>query len=277
MKLEIHQLFDHIDNVPQVPEVVRTLLSQVNDPNIDFIAIAENVEKEQIISMKILRLANSAFYGIPREVGSIHQALVILGMNELKKLVIVSGLVSTIPKIPNFNLEDFWLDNFRTATYAQWIANRAGLDDSDMIFTSGLINGLGNILIHLADEDAAEEIEILVEDGSSRPVAEREYLGFTNQEACAELCKLWFFSDELTDTVAKSGEPLTFEQISPAACAVFIARYISQSNYSEQSRDETLTAFPREEWLKIGLKEEDIADNMVEILALETGLDGLLD
>lgn len=277
MKLEIHQLFDQIDNVPQVPEVIRTLLSQVNDPNIDFIAIAENVEKEQVISMKILRLANSAFYGIPREVGSIHQALVILGMNELKKLVIVSGLVSTIPQIPNFNIEDFWLDNFRTATYAQWIANQAGIDDSDMIFTAGLINSLGNILIHLADEDASEEIEILVEEGSPRPAAEREYLGFTNQEACAELCKLWFFSDELTDTVAKSGEPLTFEQTSLAACAIFIARYISQSNYSEQSRDEKLTNFPREEWLKIGLKEEDIAENMAVILALETGLDGLLD
>jgi len=78
MKSEITQLFDQIDNVPQVPEVVRILLSQVNDPNIDFIAIAKNVEKEQVISLKVLRLANSAFYGLTREVGSINQALVIL-------------------------------------------------------------------------------------------------------------------------------------------------------------------------------------------------------
>jgi len=277
MKSEINELFDHIDDVPQVPEVVRTLLSQVNDPNIDFISIAKNVEKEQTISIKVLRLANSAFYGLPREIGSINQALVILGMTELKKLIVVSGLISSIPDLDHFNIEDFWLDNFRTATYAKWIAERANIDDSDMVFTAGLINGLGNILIHLGNPEASNEISFLVEDGMSVLDAEQQELGFSNQEACAVLCRLWQFSDDLTTTVEQSGQPLNFAQPSLASCAVYIARYISQSTYSDKSPTEKLAEFPRKEWLQLGLTNEEIEDTMAEILMLETGLDGLLD
>lgn len=277
MKSEITQLFDQIDNVPQVPEVVRILLAQVNDPTIDFVAIAKNVEKEQVISMKILRLANSAFYGLPREVGSIKQALVILGMTELKKLIIASGLISSIPDIPHFNIEDFWIDNFRTASYAKWIADHANIDDSDMIFTAGLISGLGNILIHLGNSNAADEISYLVEEGMSLLDAEQQELGFSSQEACAELCRQWHFSNDLITTVEQSSAPLSFEPCSLSSCAVLIGRYISESNYSEKTPAENLADFPRAEWKKLGLKEQDIEQYMAEILTLETGLEGLLD
>lgn len=277
MNLEIQRLFDQIDRVPKVPEVVRLLLEQVNDPTINFRQIAENVEKEQVISVKVLRLVNSAVYGLSRKIGSIQQALVIIGMDELKKLVIVSGMVSSIDEIPGISLDDFWLDNFRTATYAEWLANHTKLPDSQMIFTAGLISSLGRILIHLDDLTTARAINKKVREGHTRPKSEREELGFTSQEICAELCKLWQFSDELTDTVAKSGEPLHFDEISLAACAVFVARYISEANYIDKDKQVILDEFPRKAWLKLGLAEEDIAEKMAEMLALETGLEGLLD
>ena len=188
MSLEISQLFDQIDNVPHVPEVVKKLLSQVNDPAIDITAIAANIEQEQSLSLKILRAVNSSYYALPRKVGSINQALVILGMDELKKLILVASLINAIPDIPGLDIEDFWIDNFRTATYAKWIAEKAKIEFSDMIFTAGLINSLGNILIHLADSDTAEDIMQLIDGGLLRPEAERQYLGFTSQEACATTC-----------------------------------------------------------------------------------------
>jgi len=198
-------------------------------------------------------------------------------MTELKKLIIASGLISSIPEIPNLNIEDFWIDNFRTASYAKWIAEKANLQDSDMVFTAGLINGLGNILIHMGNTKAADEISHLVEEGMSRLKAEKQELGFSNQEACAELCKLWQFSDDLISTVEQSGDPLSFKQISLSSCAVLIARYISESNYSDKTSAEILADFPREVWVTIGLKEKDIEEHMAEILMIETGLEGLLD
>jgi len=277
MKLAIQSLFNQIDNIPQIPEIVRILITQANDPNIDFKAIAINVEKEQVISIKVLRLVNSAHYGLSSKIGSIQHALVFLGMTELKKLIVVSGLVSSINEIPGINLDDFWIDNFRTATYAKWLAEHINLDDSEMIFTAGLISSLGKILIYLDDLTTAKKINSEVRSGILRPDSERNHLGFTLQEVSAELCRFWRFPDELTETISKSGEPLDFDNVSLAACAVYISRYISESSYSNKDQQTILAEFPHKEWQQLGLKKEDIADKMTCLLALDTGLEGVLD
>jgi HD-like signal output (HDOD) protein len=277
MSITINQLFDQIDNVPNVPEVVRTLLKQVNNPNIDFAPIAENVEKEQAISIKVLRLVNSAHYGLPNQIGSIKQALVILGIDELKKLFIMSGFISAISDVPGLNLEDFWLDNYRTATYAQWIAEQSKLDNIDLIFTAGLINNLGTVLIHLGAPDIAKKIELDLRRGKSRIDAEHKHLYFLSQEITAELCSHWQFSEELIEVIIKSAEPLSFDDISLSSCAISVARYISQSTYSEKSKEEILNEFPYDEWKKLGLDSHDIEANITVMLELDTGIDGLLD
>jgi HD-like signal output (HDOD) protein len=277
MSIKINDLFDQIENVPKVPEVIRTLIAQVNDPNIDFGSIAENVEKEQAISVQVLRLVNSAHYGLPRKVGSIKQALVILGMSELRQLIIMSGFITSMPKVPGLNMEDFWLDNYRTASYAQWIANECNLEDEDLIFTAGLINNLGTILIHLGAEDIANKIDLDIRKGGSRINAEQHYLGFLSQHVTAELCKKWQFSDELIDAVTKSASPLTFDVVSHTGCAISVARYISQSTYSEKTHEEVLNEFPQDEWQVLGLDTADIEEKMEIMYNLDTGIAGLLD
>lgn len=107
MKLEIEQLFDEINNIPRIPEVVKDLILQINNPDIDFDDIAKNVEKEQVISMKVLRLVNSAHFGLSKNIDSINEAVVMLGMAKLKTLIIASGVVSSVPDIPNFNIQQF--------------------------------------------------------------------------------------------------------------------------------------------------------------------------
>jgi HD-like signal output (HDOD) protein len=275
--LKMQSLFNQIDNIPQVPEIVRILISQASDDNIDFKPIAATVAKEQIISVKLLRAVNSAHYSLTNRVGSVKQALVIIGMDEFKKLIIVSGLVSAVDEIPGIDLNDFWLDNFRTATYAKWLANHADLNDSDMIFTAGLISSLGKILIHLADEIKATKINDHVKAGISRPDSERNILGFTHQQVAAEFCHIWQFPEQLIKTVTQAGEPFNFADPYSAACAVYIGRYISESSYSNKEHQAILDEFPVKEWQQLGLKKEDIADKMATLLALNTGLEGVLD
>ena len=277
MKLEMQPLFNQIDNIPQIPEIVRILITQANDPNIDFKSIAINVEKEQVISVKVLRLVNSAHYGLSSKIGSVQQALVFLGVNELKKLIVVSGLVSSINDIPGINLDDFWIDNFRTATYAKWLADDTKLNDSEMIFTAGLLSSLGKVLIHLDDATTARKINTDVRAGINRADSELKHLGFTHQEVCGELCRIWQFPVELIETVTKAGNPLSFDNISLASCAVYIARYISESSYSDKDKQTILAEFPHKEWQQLGLQEEDIAEKMATLLALDTGLEGVLD
>jgi HD-like signal output (HDOD) protein len=277
MKLEIQSLLDQVDNLPKIPDIVRILIIQANDPTIDLKFITANVEKEQVISLKVLRLVNSAHYGLAIKIGSIKQSITYIGMNEFKKLVVVSGLVNSVTEIPGINLYDFWLDNFRTATYAKWLAEYTHLDNCEMIFTAGLISSVGKILIYLDDETSAKKINLDVRAGINRPDSERKHLGFTHQEVCAELCRIWLFPEDLIDTITKSGEPHNFDDLSLAANAVYIARYISESSYSNNDQQIILTEFPYKQWQQLGLKEEEVAEKMAILLALETGLEGVLD
>lgn len=277
MKAQMNQLFEKIHKVPQIPEVVKMLLDQLNNPNITFDAIAKNVEREQIISMKVLRLVNSAHFGLPRKISSIDEAIGMLGISKLKTLIIASGIVGSVPDIPNFDIKQFWAESFRTATYAKWLAEDTKLNDSDMIFTAGLISDLGTILIYLGNAKAAAKIGQLTKAGGNQADHEQKVLGFTSKDVCAELCQRWHFSEELINTIAQSGKPLSFDEPSTPACVVNIAKMISESINSEISEEEKLESFPLKEWLHLGLSNEDIEVKLPQIVATESGLDGLVD
>ncbi|MEQ1622695.1 MAG: HDOD domain-containing protein [Methylococcales bacterium] len=271
MKVQMNQLFDKIHQLPQIPEVVRTLITQFNDPKTNFDDIAKNIEKEQVISLKVLRLVNSAHFGLSRKIGSIQEAVFMLGMNQLRTLVIASGLVSSIPKIEGVDIKSFWSKSFNTATYAKWLAAESQVAP-DLAFTAGLISHLGNILIHMGAPAAASEIDQHVKGGKSRSAIEKARLGFTSEDVCAELCRRWHFSDELVQTVANSADPLATEDVIKSAHVVYLARYLSEN----QKNEAVLATFPFDVAKKIGLSEQYIHEHVAEILALESGLDGLV-
>lgn len=277
MPAQMHNLFDQINKVPQIPEVVRTIINQLNDSKTEMLDIAKNVEKEQVIAAKILRLVNSAHFGLSKKVSSIGEATMMLGINQLKTLVIASGLVNAMPSLDNFDIKQFWQETFLSAAYAKWFAEQGGLA-ADIAYTAGLLSNLGSILIHMGLPNEANEIDQHFKAGHhSRAEIERNRLGFTSQTVCAELCRRWKFSDELIHTIEQSDQPLSASSPSPLACCVFLARFISEGLSQGKSADDIAASFPFPEANHIGLSETLIKSKLVEILAIESKLDGLAD
>jgi HD-like signal output (HDOD) protein len=276
MPTKMSQLFDQIHKIPQIPEVVRSIINQLNNPNADMLNIAKDVEKEQVIVLKILRLVNSAHFGLSRKIGSIDDAIAMLGMNQLKTLVIASGIVSAVPELDNFDVKQSWRNSFRTAGYAKWFATQAGLA-ADIAYTAGIISNLGNVLIHIASPREANEIDQHVKNGNSRLEIEKRRLGYSGQAICAELCRRWKFADELVETIEQSAEPLLLETPNKLACAVFLAHSIS--DYQDQGLDENqiLTSLPQQVTELLGLSEQVLKEKLPGVLASKSELDGLLD
>jgi HD-like signal output (HDOD) protein len=276
MSEKMNKLFEQVHKVPQVPEVVRILISQFNDPDVEMKDIAANIVKEQMIALKVLRLVNSAYFGLPKKIATIEDAIVMLGMSRLRPLVIASGIVSTVPEIKNFDIKQFWVESFTTANYAKWLANEAQCD-ADIAFTAGLISGLGTILIQLGQPKVSAVIEAQIKEGHDRATIEKMNLGFTSQEVSAELCRRWKFSNDLVIPIKQSGIPLDFEPPSKIACALFIARYLGRCQQQNMTEDDILQSMPKETMVVLGLSEDFFQQKLTEILALDSGLDGLLD
>lgn len=276
MPTSINQLFDQLHKIPQVPEVVRSIINQLNDPHADMLNIAKDVEKEQVIALKILRLVNSAHFGLSRKIGSINEAVAMLGLNQLKTLVIASGIVGATPEIKNFDIKRSWQNSFRTAAYSKWLAEQAGAA-GDIAYTAGLLANLGNVLIHIVCPSEANEVDQHVKAGAVRPDIEKNRLGFTSQQVCAELCRRWRFADILIETLEQSAEPWPAEPPNRLSGAVYLAGWISGQQDRGMAQEEILSGLPAAATGLLGLDPGLLAEKMPSVLAQKSELDGLLD
>ena len=100
--MRVEQLFDQAHELPQIPKLVQELIEGFNNEDINIDEIAEKIAMDQVITAKVLRLANSARFGMPRQVSSVDDAVVLLGFNALRTLVVASGVAAAFKKLDNF-------------------------------------------------------------------------------------------------------------------------------------------------------------------------------
>ncbi|MFT2111070.1 HDOD domain-containing protein [Marinomonas sp. 2405UD68-3] len=274
--MEIQDLLNQTSKLPNVPEVVRELIQTLNSDNADYSDIATKVAKDQTISLKVLRLVNSAQFGLSRKVASIDEAIVILGMDKLKILVIASGFAGSVSNLEGIDIKSFWSDSFQIASLAKWLSLRTDKIDADNAFTAGIIYNIGRLLLHVAEPNRAKAIQTLIKEAKvSRTAAELEMLGFTSQEAGKALLEMWKFPQELSDAVYQYKKPLAFNPASPLSAVLNLACYLNAS-IREDREPEVVKEFIPKKVLELAGIDSSIIENLDEALCLESGLDGLV-
>lgn len=271
--MEVKDLLLQTDKLPNVPDVVRELIIALKDPEADYNAIAEKVAQDQTLSLKILRLVNSAHFGLSRKVSSIDEAVVLLGMEKLNTLVIASGLSNSASNVDGLELKAFWKDSFMVATIATWLAARTDEVEEDIAFTTGIIYNIGRLLLHLAAPKDAMAIQALVKDKkASRIAAEMERLSFTTQDAGKALLDMWKFPAELGIALQQYKRPLGYEETSPLSAILNLANYLNGAKSNDRHLDDVKNFMPKKVMQLAGLP-MSIIDDLEQALTLETGLE----
>ena len=275
--MEIKELLSQTSKLPNVPEVVRYLIQALNDPNADYSNIAKKVSEDQTLSLKILRLVNSAHFGLSRKVSSIDEATIMLGMSRLKTLVIASGFSNSASNVEGLDIKKFWSESFRVATLARWFASKSDSVDPDIAFTAGIIHNIGRLLLHLAQPNRAKAIQTLIDESNvSRSEAEIERLGFTSQEAGKALLDMWSFPAELGEAVKEHKKPLSHDDTLPLSAILHLACYINASIREARDEESVKESYPTAVATVAGIP-PDIIDQLGEALTMESGLDGLTE
>ncbi|WP_299182802.1 HDOD domain-containing protein [uncultured Neptuniibacter sp.] len=274
--MEISELLKQTDKLPNVPDVVRQLIQQLNNPAADYGEIAEKVSQDQTLSLKILRLVNSAHFGLTRKVSSLDQAVIMLGMTRLKTLVIATGLASSVKEIKGLDLKAFWKESFRIAALSKWFAQQNSNVDPDIAFTAGLIHNIGTLLIYLATPEAALQVQKLVEETAcEQTAAEKHCLGFSIPEAGQALLDMWNFPSELGIAALQCQAPLSYEKPSELAAVIHLAHLINDLSESDEALEKAIEQYPHDVAELANIKLESMP-LLEEALKLESGLDGLL-
>lgn len=269
-------IFAESKQLPHIPKVVQELIETFRDENANIDQISKKVALDQALTAKVLRLANSAHYGLSRTIAKPQDAVVMLGFGTLRTMVLASGVTSAI-KTPGFDQKAFWKDSFAVASLAKWLAAYMPDCDKEMAFTCGMMHSIGTLLILMVIPEQAGSIEASVRLGGTRHSAETAVLGFTSADVGAELAKRWKFPEELQEAIQQQDNPANGDAYSPMAGLIYIAKFLHKAHVDDWTEEELIEKFPIRIATRIGLDIRRIRNDLAACKDLESGFEEILN
>ncbi len=235
-----------MDQIPSLSVIVSRLIKVVNSSDSSAEDVADLIEKDPALTGKVLRLANSAFYGVPRSVSSVQSAVVILGFNTLKSIVLSASVFSLFPakkSSPAFDRTSFWKHSIVCAqaakTVAQSMLGRIGLDPQSA-FCAGIMHDIGKLIFELFTPD---EYAGLCEHALRRkqPLieAEVEVMGISHADIGRILSDKWALPIDLEYAMVHHHKPQAAKKIRELVSLVHVADSIAHELHCGLWEDET--------------------------------------
>lgn len=206
----LERIFKRPAALPTISTVVLDLYEMTKDSAVPLSSIVKNISADQVLAAKVLRTANSAYFGRSGSVSRLEDAISTIGIHTLRTTIITKGLMKAIPEVRGLDMPAYWRMGLHTAFKASDLAAKTN-HDRDEAFTTGLMQGLGVLLIHLVIPDEASKViqQVASLDFMSRRAVEKDLLGFDNAEVAAELLKRWKFPAEIQKAL------LTYSNVEP--------------------------------------------------------------
>jgi len=222
--VSIQSLFARPAALPVVPKVVAQLVRSFERDDVAIDEIASRLAADPVLSAKMLRLANSAYFHVSRRVETVDDALRLLGFVMVRNLVLGLGVANAFKPAPGVDLPQFWRHSVHTACAARWLAQAAG-HDGELAFTVGLIHGLGHLVMHaVMGRDLASLDRLSPLLGAERAMAERAALGYHHGDVGAELALRWRFPQTIAEPLRVVPAPAGADA-APVAQLVHVAAW----------------------------------------------------
>ncbi len=228
---KLQQLVQTIRDLPALPEVVVRVMRMAEDPRSDAAAIARVIATDQAMAARVLKLANSAFYGLPRRVSTLSEAVVILGFRTIKNLAIAASTFELLNReIAGYWLQrgELWRHSLACAIGAQLVARRVGLSVAEEAFVSGLLHDIGKVAINLFVREQFDQImERALNDRIPFVEAEEAVLGFNHAIAGALIAEKWNLPPTLVSVIRYHHQPSQAPDASTMVSVVHLADILS--------------------------------------------------
>ena len=188
-----------LSNLPTLPNLLNKFTEMVEDPNTPMEAFGKELSKDQVITGKLLKLVNSAFYGFPGRISTVTHAMVLLGHDALKGLIITSNIFENLPQ----EAYPLWRHSMGVSLACRNIANELDLPDVEEFAVAGLLHDIGKVVLHIeAPEEYKQVILHALKTEQIMWKAEREILGFVHAAIGRWLCEEWKLPKKLTVPIA---------------------------------------------------------------------------
>ncbi len=232
------------EELPTLPTVASKLVSLTSREDTTLADIAELVSRDISLSTKILKVSNSAFYSFSQQIGSIHQAVSILGTNAVRSLVLSFSFLSikSGKKKSQFNFERFWQKSLASAVASKLILEKVKGADTEEIFISGLLQNLGELIFARTFSNEYDKVlQAVTENQHDTIMTEESNLGVNHCFVGYEVAKNWGFPEVLLLPILHHHAPGKYEgtntKIRQTTNAVYLSDLLINILYSEKPED----------------------------------------
>lgn len=232
--------FFHSVKLPVMSEVAHALIAAMNNEHVSHQEVRDLIAQDASLTARLLRLANSASFGLKRHVTSLDDAISLVGMERVRTLALAASLSDAFPTVEGLNRTEFWHSCLISAGYGQWLSLQLGLDPNDAWLAS-MMERLGELLIAQSNPQALREIEQLPHPPGWRWERETRITGFSENQLMAELARRWNFPTAISNALEGADDPLRTKPFNRLAAVVHLSTQLADM---PPGGDEMLDALP---------------------------------
>ncbi len=231
IKRRTEAVLSTIKSLPSIPKAVFEVTKLLNDPKTSTGQLAEVMSKDHGLTAKVLAIANSPLYGIKRKVSSIEFAILVLGFQEIKNIIMALSFIETMKAVPShyFDPMEFWLHSLVVGTGAKGISQHLGFDFGSEAFVAGLFHDVGVMVIYnYFNSEFKQIIETASAENLNFIEAEKSVLGLSHQEIGKFLAEKWNLPLQLCDAIRFHHSPSSCNENKYFVSVVHLVDYMTQ-------------------------------------------------
>ncbi|MFP4014216.1 MAG: HDOD domain-containing protein [Chitinispirillaceae bacterium] len=226
------RIIESIDSLPSLPSIVMKLMQVVNSPDTSAEDAAELIERDPALTSKMIRLANSAFYGIPRSISSVSSAVVILGFNTIRSLVLSATVVQMFEGVKqSVDTDRFWKHSIVTAMTAKTIVRHfmsVRMMDPESAFCAGILHDIGKLIFSQYTPDDYQSVYEYARDNSVPLVtAEETVMGINHAQVGKILADRWALPIDLEYCLIHHHSPENADKVDDLVNIIHLSNIIS--------------------------------------------------
>jgi len=254
---EVIARVERIESLPTIPPILKKILSIIEDPNISLNKITEFVSTDPTLTARILKMVNSPVYGFPGRISSISHAMVILGLNAVKGLLLGVSVFEIMQK----NMIGLWEHSLSTAIFARIIATKKELQSPEEISIAGLLHDIGKVIFIIAFKD--EYLKLLESARIKKQYiyeVERDYFGITHAEIGGIIAQKWHFPSKLIEPIMYHHRPQVSEKFKLETAIVHLSNTLAIARGIGYSGEIFVPSVHVYTWELLNFREEEIVE-----------------
>lgn len=268
MSISPRELVSGAIEIASLPEIFLRVNEMIDSPRHSAADIGRVISHDTALSGRLLKIANSVFFGFPSQIDTISRAITVIGTRELRDLILATSVMRTFKGLPNdlVTMEDFWRHSVCCGLAARSLAAQRGEQQVERYFVAGLLHDIGSLLIFRKIPELAREA-LLRAQYNNVPLyrAEQDVMGFDHAAVGVEILRKWKLPEHLQEATEFHHNPAMAQRFPRDTALIHIADVVADALQYGSSGDPHVAPMDPEAWTQANLSDDSISTVISEV------------